>query len=232
MLKIISVLCRAGTMDNYSYILIDEKTGLSAIVDPSEVSPIVDECQKQKIIPNYILNTHHHYDHTDGNLELKELYNAKIVGAEVDRYRISGLDIGLNDGDVFELGDSKAEIIRVDGHTIGHILWYFKADKALFTGDMLFNLCIGGLFEGTPAQMWSSVEKVKNLPDDTLFYPGHEYTVYGLRNLNTPDLIEYAKKASSRLEQGRPVAPVSLEEEKRCNPYLIPNNFADFSKLF
>lgn len=231
MLKIIPILCRAGKMDNYAYLLIDKATKISAIIDPSEVAPIVEECEKQGIKPNYIFNTHHHYDHIDGNLPLKELYGAKIVACEADKHRIDGVDITVNDGDVFMLGESKAEIIRVDGHTIGHILWYFKQDKVLFTGDTLFNLCIGGLFEGSAEQMWASLSKIKKLPDDVMFYPGHEYSVYGMSNLEGPAGVQYAKKAQERLAKGLPVSPVSLGEEKKVNPYLGATDLEDFYNL-
>lgn len=212
-------------MDNYSYLVIDKASGVSAIIDPSEAAPIISCCEKLKITPNYILNTHHHFDHIDSNLELKELYQAKVVGNQKDADRIPGFDVGVNDGDVFVLGESKAQIIATDGHTIGHILWYFTEDKALFTGDMLFNLCIGGLFEGNIRQMWQSVQKIKNLPDDVLFYPGHEYTKYGAADAlyfshNSPVVIDYLQKAELRVKQGLPTGPISLAIEKICNPYL------------
>ena len=177
-LKIEPILCRAGSMDNYAWLLIDEESGQSAVVDPSEAAPIINRCQELNVKPDYIFNTHHHYDHTDANLELKQLYSAKIVGGAADYKRIPGLDIALEDGDIFNLGESQAQIIRVDGHTIGHILWYFPEAKALFTGDTLFNLCIGGLFEGTAEMMFESLQKIKELPNDVNFYPGHEYTIH------------------------------------------------------
>ena len=130
-LKIEPILCRAGSMDNYAWLLIDEESGQSAVVDPSEAAPIINRCQELNVKPDYIFNTHHHYDHTDANLELKQLYSAKIVGGAADYKRIPGLDIALEDGDIFNLGESQAQIIRVDGHTIGHILWYFPEAKAL-----------------------------------------------------------------------------------------------------
>ena len=221
MLKITPILCRSGTMDNYAYLLVDGETKISAIIDPSEAEPIIAECKKQGVKPDFILNTHHHFDHVEGNLELKELYGAKIAGGRADAYRIDGLDIMVDDGEIFELGNSKAKIIRADGHTIGSILWYFEEDKALFTGDVLFNLCIGGLFEGTAEQMWQSLAGIKALPDDVMFYPGHEYTAYGLQGKMHPALEKYAKRAYERLSKGQPVAPISLGEEKQCNPYLM-----------
>ena len=128
------ILCRAGTMDNYSWLISDKESQQSAIIDPSEAEPIIKKCQEKNIRPQYIFNTHHHYDHTDANEELKTLYGAQIVGGIHDINRIPGIDIGLEDGETFNLGNSQAHIIRADGHTIGHILWYFPENKALFTG--------------------------------------------------------------------------------------------------
>ena len=233
MIRIIPILCRAGSMDNYAYLLIDKTSQISAIIDPSEAAPIIRACQEQNITPQYILNTHHHFDHTDGNLELKKLYNCKIVGNEKDAHRIKGIDIPLKEGDVFHLGTSKCQIISVDGHTIGHILYYFADSQAVFTGDMLFNLCIGGIFEGTPEQMWTSVQKIKSLPPDTLFYPGHEYTMHAAKEAlyfasNIQEVQKYLQTAQNRLTQGLPAGPYTLEEEKRCNPYLSAANYEEF----
>ena len=235
-LKIEPVLCRAGTMDNYAWLLIDEESGKSAVVDPSEAAPIVHRCKELNIKPDYIFNTHHHYDHTDANLELKQLYGAKVVGGAADCQRIPGLDIALEDGDFFNLGNSQAQIIRVDGHTIGHILWYFPEAKALFTGDTLFNLCIGGLFEGTAEMMFESLQKIKQLPNDVNFYPGHEYTIHGIGfaqyfNPNSQILKEYIENAVEKIQNKRSVAPVTLGVEKQCNPYLQAVSVAALKKL-
>lgn len=231
MLKVTPILCRAGQMDNYAYLLEDVATKTVAVLDVSEAEPVINECEKQGVSPKFIFTTHHHFDHVEGNLIIKEKYGAEIVGAEADRFRIAGMDIMLKDGDVFKLGDSEAHIISADGHTIGHILWYFAKDKILFTGDVLFNLCIGGLFEGTAEQMWNTLEKIKKLPDDVVFYPGHEYTMYGFHNLHGLPCERYIEKAKKRLAQGLPVAPVSLGEEKICNPYLSAESFTEFCKL-
>lgn len=235
-LRIETILCRAGRMDNYSYLLTDEETGTSAIIDPSEATPIIKRCDELGCKPSYILNTHHHYDHTDANIEIKKYYQAKVVGSEYDAKRIPGLDESVKDGATWFLGKSKAEIIRVDGHTIGHILWYFPEDKALFTGDTLFNLCIGGLFEGTSNDMFASLNKIKNLPDDTLFYPGHEYTIHGIPFAlhympNNPELQNYIQHTQQKLNRGLPVGPISLGIEKQCNPYLKAQNLKEFESL-
>ena len=146
---------------------------------------------------------------------------------------IVGADILLKDGDEFALGSSKAEIIQADGHTNGHILWYFKDAKKLFTGDVLFNLSIGGLFEGTPEQMWKTLEKIKAMPDDVNFYCGHEYTAHGLSSLPHNEYGEkYLTYVLPRLKQHLPTVGVPLGLEKKCNPYLQVNSVEKFESYF
>ena len=230
-LQIHPVLCRAGTMDNYSYIIVDEETLTSAVIDPSEAAPIITKLSQLNLCPQYILNTHHHFDHTDENLTIKEKYGAKIIGNQNDRNRIPGFDIGVLPDTTFSIGQSEAQIIDASAHTQGHILWYFPSSQALFTGDTLFNLCIGGLFEGTPHQMYNVLAKIKQLPDNTLFYPGHEYTLYGLGHLYGPAAEIYAAKAKERLKKGLSVAPITLGEEKVVNPYLACRDLNEFYQL-
>ena len=236
MLKIDYVLCRPNIMDNYSYIITDNATKISAIIDPSEAAPIIKKCDELKIKPQYILNTHHHFDHTDGHIELAQKYNAKIVCNETDKHRIDGAEIFIKDGDIFALGESNAKIIDVSAHTKGHILYYFEKDKSLFTGDTLFNLCIGGLFEGSAEQMFTALTKIKSLPDDTNFYPGHEYTFpaanFAYRyNQGNEDISRYLTKAKSNLEKLGHVFPITLGEEKLCNPYLQASSLEEFKNL-
>lgn len=236
MLQVYPVLCRAGYMDNYAYIIMDEDSRTTAVIDPSEAAPVIAKCAELNLKPQFILNTHHHFDHVDGNLELKEKYGAQIVCNTADIHRIKDTDIGIAPGEIFDLGNSAAEIIDVSAHTQGHILYYFKKDKILFTGDTLFNLCIGGIFEGTPEQMFTALSKIKALPDDVLFYPGHEYTMGGAMfafqyNHGNDDIKNYLARARTRLAEGLPVAPVTLGEEKRCNPYLEAASLADFKRL-
>lgn len=235
MLKVYPILCRAGIMNNYAYLIIDEQTKTGAIIDPSEAAPIIKKCEELQIEPKYILNTHHHFDHTDANLAIKQKYNCSVVGNIKDAHRIPGFDIGVECGKTFSIGESKAEIIDVSAHTQGHILWYFPEDKIVFTGDTLFNLCIGGLFEGTPEEMFAALQKIKSLPNDVEFYPGHEYTMHFAKEAfaiaPSAELAEYINRAQERLSQGLPVAPVTLGLEKRCNPYLAAQNLTELKQL-
>lgn len=278
-MKIETILCREGTMDNYAYLIIDEETGVSAIIDAPEVTNIANRCKKFGVRPKYILNTHHHFDHTDANLELKEIFGAQVVGAVYDEHRIPGIDITVKEGDIFKIGNLEAHIIKAPGHTKGHILWYFPKESAsmphlssasvlnssctdmytpglraedrlpsediktdshkgiLFTGDVLFNLCVGGLFEGTSAEMMESLAKIKALPDDVMFYPGHEYTIHAAgfaiqSGKGIPEVSEYINIAQERLDKGLPVGPISLGMEKKCNPYLRANTLEEIADLF
>ena len=234
-LKINPILFRKGTMDNCAYVIVDEQTSKAAIIDASETAPIVDFCEKNMIRPEFIFTTHHHFDHVGANMDLKQRYGLKIVGPDAEKSLIEGIDICVTNGQEFSLGETKLSVISAPGHTKGHVLWYFENDKVLFTGDVLFNLCIGGLFEGTPEQMFLSLNKIKNLPDDVMFYPGHEYTRHCISSLLRNE-SEYAKKyaqiALDRLEHQVFVAPISLGLEKKCNPYLLIDNLKDFSRLF
>lgn len=236
MLSIYPILCRAGIMDNYAYLIVDEASRTSAVIDPSEAAPIIAKCNELNIKPQYILNTHHHFDHMDGNLALKEIYNCQIVANIKDSHRIPGFDIGVEEGKTFALGASIAEIIDVSAHTQGHILWYFPQDKVMFTGDTLFNLCVGGLFEGTVEEMYRALQKIKSLPDDVEFYPGHEYTMHfageALSLLpHSEELVKYIQRAQERLSQGLPVAPITLGIEKKCNPFLAAKNLTELQQI-
>lgn len=234
-LEIKPILCREGTMDNYAYVITDKESLTSAIIDASETEPILNFCEKNNITPQYILTTHHHFDHVGANLDLKEKYALQIVGSETEKDIIQGIDIALKDQEEFFLGKTKIKILSAPGHTKGHILFYAENDKSLFTGDVLFNLCIGGLFEGTPEQMFNSLHKIKSLPEDVCFYPGHEYTKHCLAHILKQEndvTKQYVQIALSRLQKGLPVAPISLALEKKCNPYLQINNLKDFMRLF
>ena len=161
--------------DNYSYLIFEKETNIISIVDPSDFNACDEVIRKYKKL-DYILNTHHHLDHVGGNLELKDKYNSKILASEKDKRRIPGIDILLKDKQIFKIGNLEFKIIFIPGHTSGHIAFYFKKEKILFSGDTLFSLGCGRVFEGTHAEMLNSLNKLKSLPSDTKVYCGHEYT--------------------------------------------------------
>ena len=162
--------------DNYAYIINDKNSKTVGVVDPSEAQPIISFLKKENLKLNYILNTHHHFDHIGGNVELKKIYNAKVVGFNDDKNRIPGIDIMLKNDEQLNFGNSIIKIIHIPGHTLGHICFFFEKEKIVFTGDTLFSLGCGRIFEGDYKQMLNSLKTIKELPRDTKIYCGHEYT--------------------------------------------------------
>lgn len=227
-IKIIPVLCNEKNMANYAYILIDEKTNQTIIIDAAETNPILNKLEELNLKPDYILTTHHHFDHVGANETLKQKYNLKIIAPEKEFAQIPAADIAAKDGEIIKIGSLEITPISAPGHTNGHVLYYIPQEKMLFTGDVLFNCCVGGLFEGTPAEMFASLQKIKALPDNTLIFPGHEYTRSCLppHAFNLPEFQPYLQKMFTR-EQGG-TAPTTLAEEKQFNPYLQANNLSEF----
>ena len=211
--------------DNYAYIIYDKNSKTIGVVDPSEAKPIISFLKKEEMKLNYILNTHHHFDHIGGNLELKKIYNAKVLGFEGDKHRIPGIDITVKDKEVWNFGNSAIKIFHIPGHTLGHICFFFQKEKIVFTGDTLFSLGCGRIFEGDHKQMLDSLNKIKKLPKDTKIYCGHEYTYknaefcmkYDSNNINLKKKFEKIKKFRSK---NLPTIPSSLEEELKSNIFL------------
>ena len=215
--------------DNYSYIIIDPKNKNTCVVDPSESKPIINFLEKNNLQLNYILNTHHHYDHVGGNTELKKKYKAKIVGFEGDCERIPEIDIMLKDGEIWKQDNFETKVIHIPGHTLGHICFHFYNENNLFTGDTLFSLGCGRIFEGTYEQMFASLEKIKKLPLKTKIYCGHEYTLQNSKFCITYDggnqnLIKKIQEIKEKLTKNKPTIPSTLEEELKNNIFLRSGN--------
>ena len=222
--------------DNYSYLIIDKNNLKACVVDPSEASPIINFVEKKKLKLVYILNTHHHYDHVGGNLELKRKYNSKVIGFKEDKKRIPGIDIFVEDNQIWNEDNFEAKIYHVPGHTSGHIAFHFFKEKKLFIGDTLFSLGCGRIFEGTNEEMFNSLNRIKKIPDDTEIYCGHEYTLQNSKfclahdstNLNLKNkILEIERK----LKNGLPTIPTFLKDELKCNIFLKAKDVKSFSKL-
>ena len=162
--------------DNYSYLIRDPQAGAVACVDPGVDGPVAAALDDRGWTLDLILLTHHHADHIGGVEALATRYGAQVVGPDADSHRIAGLDRGVGHGDTVRLGGVDAQVIATPGHTLGHIAFWFAEAGAVFCGDTLFSLGCGRVFEGSPAQMWDSLTALRDLPDDTLVYCGHEYT--------------------------------------------------------
>ncbi len=222
--------------DNYSYLIIDEGKLEACVVDPSEAKPIIDYLNGKNINLKYILNTHHHYDHIGGNTELKKRFGSVVLGFNGDAKRIPEIDILLKDNEIWNSGNFKAKIIHIPGHTTGHICFYFFDENLLFTGDTLFSLGCGRIFEGTYEQMYDSLNKLKSLPKETKIYCGHEYTLnnskfcleHDSENSSLLKKIEFIKKQRNN---NLPTIPSTLQDEIDCNIFLRANDLKTFSKL-
>ena len=222
--------------DNYSYLIHEQRTNTVVIVDPSEFEQC-DEIIKNKYKKlDYILNTHHHYDHVGGNQKLKEKYGASVVGYEGDKERIPGIDILVNDQETWIYKNFEAKIIHIPGHTLGHICFYFYKDESVFTGDTLFSLGCGKIFEGTYTQMFNSLMKLKELPKNTKVFCGHEYTLQNSKfcmahDENNENLKTKINDIKNKLKTGLPTIPSTIKDELECNIFLRSHNIETFSKL-
>ena len=222
--------------DNYSYLVIDEKNQSACVIDPSEAKPIINFIEKNKIHLKFILNTHHHYDHVGGNKELKKKYNTKVIGFEEDKNRIPEIDICLKDRDVWKNENFEFKIFHIPGHTLGHVCFNFFKEKLLFTGDTLFSLGCGRIFEGTYEQMFNSIKLLKSFDLKTKIYCGHEYTlknsdfclIHDKKNLKLKEKILLIKE---KLNKNLPTVPSTLKEELETNIFLKCDSIETFSKL-
>ena len=211
--------------DNYGYLLHDTDSGVTAAVDTPDADEILVQLEAKGWRLTHVLNTHHHADHAGGNLALKQKTGCTIVGPRADAARIPGIDVAVGEGDVVELGTHRATVFDTPGHTRGHIVYYFATARAAFVGDTLFALGCGRLFEGTPAQMWGSLNKILRWPDDTRIYCAHEYTESNARFALTVEPQNHALRARADAVAklrgaGKPTVPSMLGEEKATNPFL------------
>ena len=215
--------------DNYSYLIHDEISNTVAIVDPSEFIPCDTIISKNYKKLDFILNTHHHYDHVGGNEELKKKYNSKVLGFENDKNRIPQIDTVLKDNQEFKIGTLNFTTIFIPGHTRGHVAFYFKKERVVFTGDTLFSLGCGRVFEGTYKQMFQSLNKLKNLPGETKVYCGHEYTFKNLEfclkfNPNNDFLKKKKDDIKLSLKNKKPTIPSTIADEIKANIFFRVND--------
>jgi hydroxyacylglutathione hydrolase len=227
-LEVVTVPCLS---DNYAYLLRDQGTGRVGLVDAPEHEPISAALAERGWGLDLILVTHHHHDHVAAVESLRAAHGARVAGAAEDRHRLPRLDLALADSEPVTLGDSAAQTIAVPGHTVGHVAYHFADARALFSADSLMLMGCGRLFEGTPEQMWASLERLARLPGETLVYSGHEYTQANIRfamtlDQDNPGLQRRAAAVEARRREGRPTVPERLEVERATNPFLRPRDAA------
>lgn len=220
--EILTIPCLS---DNYAFLIGNTVSSEAALIDAPEAAPINAALKAKGWTLKRVLLTHHHWDHVDALHGLDRAPDCKLIGARADAHRLPDLDIAVDEGDEIVVCGLKTRVIDVSGHTLGHIAYHMPEISAVFTADSLMALGCGRLFEGTPEQMLSSLEKLAALPKDTVVYSGHEYTHTNARFALTiePDnsaLISRANATTTAREAGEPTVPSSLELELATNPFL------------
>ncbi|WP_175868665.1 hydroxyacylglutathione hydrolase [Bartonella gabonensis] len=215
-------ICRE---DNFGVLIHDEKSGMTAAIDAPESKAIHNALKRRNWTLHTIFVTHHHYDHTEGIAELKQVYNAMVIGPEAEKEKIHHLDQTLKADEKLLFGSHMLLALSTPGHTLGALSYYFPEKKLLFAGDTLFSLGCGRLFEGSAAQILNSLKKLRELPNETLLYCGHEYTKNNALFALTLDqhnqkLQQRAKEVFSLRVKNAMTLPVTLGEEKATNPFL------------
>ncbi|MFK4812097.1 hydroxyacylglutathione hydrolase [Devosia sp. ZW T5_3] len=215
----------AARSDNFGYLVHDTATGRTAAIDAPEAAAIKNALLYRGWTLSDIFITHHHIDHVEAIPELKAEYGVRVVGPRAEADKIAGLDELVEAGDQIQLGETVFDVYATPGHTLGHVVFHDKAGKHLFTADALFSLGVGRMFEGTPEPMWNGIKALRDFPDDTLIYCGHEYTESNARFALSVDpdnkaLQARAEEVKALRQAGKATIPVSLGTEKATNPFL------------
>jgi hydroxyacylglutathione hydrolase len=211
--------------DNYGVLLHDPATGATAAIDAPEAASIEAALGQAGWRPNDILVTHHHGDHTAGIAELKQRYGCRVVAPAKEASRIPLVDVPVREDDSVKVGSLVAEVLETPGHTGGHIAYWFRSEGIAFVGDTLFSVGCGRVIEGTAEMMWRSLVKLRELPESTNVYCGHEYTAANVRFALTVDpdnaaLRARAEEVTRLSAAGQPTIPTTIGSEKATNPFL------------
>jgi len=211
--------------DNYIYLLRNERKNITSVIDPGESEPVLEFLNNKNWHLDEIINTHHHHDHIGGNKKLLDVYKSKLIAPSYENNRISNINIPVSDNETHNIGGVLAKVIHTPGHTLGHVCFYMPEEKYLFSGDTLFYLGCGRVFEGTMDQMWLSLLKLRSLPEDTTVYCGHEYTISNMKFAKYIDndnalLNEVSLEIKNKRENALPTIPFNLGVEKKINPFL------------
>lgn len=226
-LEIVLLPCLA---DNYCVLLHDQGSGQTAAIDAPHAPTIKAALSERGWRLNHIFITHHHTDHTAGIAELKGLYGAGVTGPEAEADRISGLTRGVSASTLLEFAKHPIKVLETPGHTLGHITYHWPDDALAFTGDTLFSLGCGRIFEGNAEMMWDSLSKIATLPGETRIYCGHEYTLsnsrFALAAEPGNDVLRARVAEVERLRsEGKPTLPTTVDQEKATNPFLRPQSW-------
>ena len=231
MLEIVAV---PAFTDNYIWLVRDEASGETAVVDPGDAAPPLAEAERRGWTISQVWNTHHHWDHSGGNLAMKEATDCTVSGPAAED--IPGRDIALSEGSELRIGNHSGRVMEIPGHTLGHVALVFEEDRIAFVGDTLFAMGCGRLFEGTPQQMYTSLQRITELPEDTALYCGHEYTLANARfaveaEPDNPAIAARLDKVSALRDAGQITLPTSVAEERATNPFVRASNWEEFARL-
>lgn len=230
--------------DNYAYVLVG-KDGTCGIVDPGEAGPIIQFLEAQNLKPDIILITHHHWDHMDGVPDMLAWHDCPLVGADRNGSRPnspakSRVDVPferiLNEQSDFEFGGERVRVLETPGHTPEHICFYFEESGFVLAGDTLFSMGCGRILDGTAEELWNSLQKLSALPDETLIYCGHEYTIANGKfcqgiEPNNQALQARMDEVRDQRRAKQPTIPVSLKMEKETNAFLRAGSAERFAEL-
>jgi hydroxyacylglutathione hydrolase len=220
--------------DNYLWLVHDDDSGETAVVDPGDATPVLAEAERRGWRIDQVWNTHWHPDHTGGNLAIKQATDARISGPAAES--IPGRDIALSEGHEVRLGKHVGRVIDVPGHTKGHIALIFDDERVAFVGDTLFAMGCGRLFEGTPDEMYRSLQRLTDLPDETRLYCAHEYTLSNAlfaahARPGDSAVSERLARVKRLREDGKITVPTTVAEERETNPFVRATNVEEFARL-
>ena len=222
-MRVVPVAC---LKDNYAYLVITD-AGEAAVVDASEAAPVRDALKREGVKARVIWTTHHHWDHVGGNEELAKELGLEVVAHVSDKERVPAMTRGVDTGDTVRVGDVEERCIHIPGHTLGAVAYFVDhgGQRVVFTGDTMFCSGCGRIFEGTPAMMHESLQKVLALPGDTRVHCGHEYTEGNLRfaahvEPSNEDVKHAQERAGKLRGEGKPTIGTTLDEERKVNPFL------------
>lgn len=221
--------------DNYVWLVHDPASGATLVIDPGEAEPVLAAAQERGWTISEIWNTHWHPDHTAGNAAVREATGARLTGPAKEVDKIAGLDATVDEGDTLEFAGHTAGVLHMPGHTQGHVVYHFADDGLLFCGDNLFAMGCGRLFEGIPAEMYANMRRFEAMPDDTIAYGAHEYTLgngrYALVAEPDNQAIKNRMVEVERLRAaGEPTMPTTIGQEKATNPFLRAKSVEEFAE--
>lgn len=225
----------AALSDNYIWLVHDPDSGETMVVDPAEADPVLAEAERRGWTITAIWNTHWHPDHTGGNAAIKQATGAPVIAPAAEAAKIPTADRLVAEGDTVKLGSHVATVLETPAHTAGHITYHFADDAVAFTGDTLFAMGCGRLFEGSAAQMYANMRRLADLPPETSVYCAHEYTLSNARyaRVAEPDnqaIADRLREVEKMRERGEATVPTTIALERATNPFMRAQSIEQFAE--